>query len=135
MKKKPNKRKKYVWKDTEARKKARERGKRTIRAIRLTNVTLTMRHFVNGLQYGPGEMRLPYDLAQSLLHAEGHANRIEEQFHDAGRGLIIGPQKNGGHMVKPVPVESFDDTLLTQTPAFQTPRGLGSGGQSGGQPF
>lgn len=76
-------------------------------ANRAVTVTLRMRHMVNGVAYGPGEVRIPANLADSLLNTEGHAAVVEEQFQGT-KAVIIGPRRAGGVTTRRVPVETFD---------------------------
>lgn len=85
-------------------------------ANRQVTVNLTMRHYVNGQSYGPGKTTLTANLAQGLLHTEGHAVDVEEQFRGA-KAAIIGPRRGGGHSVKEVPQETFDTEYENAQPS------------------
>jgi hypothetical protein len=76
-------------------------------ANRLVTVRLTMRHYVNGVAYGPGEVKVPANLAAGMAHTEGTAIEVEEQFRGT-KAAIIGPRRSGGFSIKEVPGETFD---------------------------
>jgi hypothetical protein len=77
-------------------------------ANRLVTVRLTMRHYINGIAYGPGEVSLPFNTATGLLHTEGHAGVVEEQFQGA-KAAIIGPRHPvRGQTFTEVAPETFD---------------------------
>ncbi len=85
-------------------------------ANRLVTVRLTMRHFINGVVYGPGEVKVPHNLAEGMLNTEGHAVEVEEQFRGA-KAAIIGARGATGHTVREVPAETFDDEYGRASPA------------------
>jgi hypothetical protein len=66
-------------------------------------LTLTFRHYVNGTAYGPGDVRVPYALAQLLGEQETRARQVEERFH-SNSAFLIGP---GGRRKRVAP-ETFD---------------------------
>jgi hypothetical protein len=102
---------KYAKKSTAAQKAAAKKAAEHMGRVRLTPATLTMSHVVNGIVWGPGEVKGPNDLIRSLLDAECRARQAEDIFHGT-RGVIIGP----GHRTKLVPTENFDDGLFSQQP-------------------
>jgi hypothetical protein len=85
-------------------------------ANRLVTVRLTMRHFINGVVYGPGDVSVANNLAQGMLHTEGHAAAVEEQFQGA-KAAIIGPRRAGGTTFTEVAPETFDDSWGRANPA------------------
>lgn len=75
-------------------------------------VTLRLQHFRKGVSYGPGTVTVPQSLASDFLNTEQHARRMEEKFQGT-RGCIIGPRVRGANKIIEVPVETFDDTLVS----------------------
>lgn len=71
---------------------------------RPVKVRLTIKHSINGMQYGPGTIEVPFSLASSLLENE-QRNVKEEQRLFENRGHLIRP---GGGSV-PIDPSVFDD--------------------------
>lgn len=105
----------------------------SMEANRLVTVTLTMRHYINGKAYGPGKMALPHNLATGLMHTEGHAIEVEDQFRGA-KAAIIGPRRAGGHVIKEVPEEMFDTEYAQAGPADVVKGGQFGNDTGGGSP-
>lgn len=76
-------------------------------ANRLVTIRLRQRHYVNGIAYGPGEVKVSYSLACAMASTEGHADIVEEQFQGT-KAAIIGARTPRGVSVIPVPSETFD---------------------------
>jgi hypothetical protein len=104
---------KYATKTTAAVKAAAKKASEHMGRIRLTPATLTMSHVINGITWGPGEVKGPNDLIRSLLNAESKARQAEDIFQGS-RGMIIGPRNT----TKLVPTEHFDDSLFLQHEAL-----------------
>ena len=71
-------------------------------------VTLTMPHWRNGVNYGPGILSLPRSLAMELLSEEQARTRADARFFGS-RSVIIGPRgRTGSVRVVEVPAETFE---------------------------
>ncbi len=86
-------------------------------ANRAVQVTLRMQHRINGVAYGPGVVRVSKSLADDMLHTEGHAVEVEEQFRGAKAAIIGARRGASGHTVREVPTETFDDEYGKASPA------------------
>ena len=104
-------------------------------ANRLVTVRLSMRHFVNGVAYGPGEVKVSANLAAAFSHTEGHAVEVEDQFRGT-KAAIIGPRTARGVSVIPVPSETFDTEWTKEDSIIsEAVKGSAYGQGSGGQKF
>jgi hypothetical protein len=70
-------------------------------------VTLTMPHFINGVAYGPGVVKIPQHMVAGLLDTEQRVRENDARL-TGKRAAFIGP---GGRPM-PVPYEAFDSPLL-----------------------
>lgn len=88
---------------------ARLPGKPPLRgstAKRLVEITLTARHGINGINYGPGTVTVHQDVAAMLREQETRRHRERDRFYATDRAFVIGR----GLRPQRVPYETFDDT-------------------------
>lgn len=79
-------------------------------------VVLKMAHNQNGIIYGPGKITVSQDLAIELTSAEQMASQSDDAFY-GNRAVIIGGRgKTGAHLIKDVPVETFNSDLEDAQP-------------------
>jgi hypothetical protein len=93
---------------------ARMAATRATQGKRLVDVVLTMPHWVNGKNYGPGRVRVPESSVSGFLDTEQRVRQNDANM--MGRqAAFIGP----GNRKMPVPYEHFDSPLLNVLEAMQ----------------
>jgi len=79
---------------------------------RLVSVQLHMVHKRNGINYGPGLVKVPRALAMDFMSSEERARRVDDAFLNP-KGAIIGPRVGGrAHVIRVVPLESMSDDSM-----------------------
>lgn len=78
----------------------------------LVQVTLSLRHSLNGQFYGPGTIMLPEHKARRLLNTEQEAQEKELSLVQQ-RAFIMG-FRNGVPMRREVPYQRFDEILTRE---------------------
>lgn len=68
----------------------------------LVELTLTLRHTINGTAYGPGPVRVSEPIGQVLAEQERNFHEVEGRLHQAGAHII------SGNRVIPVRADFFD---------------------------
>ena len=93
------------------------RGRKAAAKRRLVMVRLSVKHTINGRNYGPSEnepplmVKVPVDIAAMLLDGEARVRRSEEILFGK-RGVIVGGKgRTGAHTTRQVPYEYFDTAL------------------------
>lgn len=81
---------------------------------KIVQMTLTMPHWINGVAYGPGVVRVSADLARVFEENERRVTQNEHDLFGGGKAAFIGP--NNRRM--PVPIQMFDSPQLNQIEAF-----------------
>ena len=79
-----------------------------------TTIYLRMPHNRMGGQYGPGKVVVGAALARELLYEEQKQAEADTAFYGTKGAIIVGPRKVGNqvaHVIRQVPVETFDDSL------------------------
>jgi hypothetical protein len=102
---KPRKRRKKQPKAARVARTAKARE--VLAGVRPVTITLTMPHWINGIAYGPGVVKVPPDMVAGFLENE---QRVRE--NDANlmghRAAYIGPRNRR----MPVAYEHFDNPML-----------------------
>ena len=92
--------------------KPRRRGRPPLNRPKLVEVTLQMRHSINGRFFGPGPVRVTENDAQHFLNTE-HVAAEKELSLVQERAFLIGMQ-NGVPVKREVPAQRFDSLLMRE---------------------
>jgi hypothetical protein len=86
---------------------------------RPVTIRLRFRHYINGIVYGPGVIKVRGDLARQLSGNDSQAAEVENDFYDRnGRAFIIGGHP-GSYSKHQVAYETFDRSLEAAAPGVR----------------
>lgn len=92
-------------------KRVRSSSLEALARTRPQEVLLTTQHCINGVNYGPGRVRVRGDIAEVLRENEQTARQVEQDFKEK-RAFIVGPRGQR----RQVPYDSFDFTFGAAAP-------------------
>lgn len=96
--------------------KALETARQNLSPTTMVQVTLLAKHNINGVQYGPGDVTAPFDVAKVLRENDQRAQRTDHNFASS-RACIVGPGgQKGALKVTEVAPEFFDTQYIGAVP-------------------